>query len=113
MAECYISSNPFYSATMLWSATEQYRLGSRNADVACTFSAWQCHTTSFKRFHNLSTVSSDNSQSIASKVVIEDGKNGGGTSVGKLVSIIRMISSLKRGEYVRNVLIHQEFLELL
>ena len=32
-------------------------------------------------------------------------KNSGGMSVGKLVSIIRMISSLKRGEYVRNVLI--------
>ena len=34
MAEHYIPSNPFYSATVLHSATEQYRPGSRNADVA-------------------------------------------------------------------------------
>ena len=33
MAEHYIPSNPFYSATVLHSATEQYRPGSRNADV--------------------------------------------------------------------------------
>jgi len=32
MAEHYIPSNPFYSATVLHSATEQYRPGSRNAD---------------------------------------------------------------------------------
>jgi len=33
MAEHYIPSNPFYSATVLHSATEQYRPGPRNADV--------------------------------------------------------------------------------
>jgi len=32
MAEHYIPSNPFYSATVLHSAAEQYRPGSRNAD---------------------------------------------------------------------------------
>jgi len=34
MAEHYIPSNPFYSATVLHSAMEQYRPGSRNADEA-------------------------------------------------------------------------------
>jgi len=33
MAEHYIPSNPFYSATVLHSAMEQYRPGSRNADA--------------------------------------------------------------------------------
>jgi len=33
MIECYIPSNPFYSATMLQNATEQYIPGPRNADV--------------------------------------------------------------------------------
>jgi len=32
MAEHYIPSSPFYSATVLHSATEQYKPGSRNAD---------------------------------------------------------------------------------
>ena len=39
MAEHYIPSNPFYSATVLHSATEQYRPGSRNADVLETYKA--------------------------------------------------------------------------
>jgi len=34
MVEHYIPSNPFYSATVLHSATEQYRPGSKNADGA-------------------------------------------------------------------------------
>ena len=45
MAECYIPSNPFYSATMLQSAMEQYRLGSRNADVAMIGGAMMLATT--------------------------------------------------------------------
>ena len=33
MVECYISSNPFYSATMPQNATEQYVPGPGNADA--------------------------------------------------------------------------------
>jgi len=34
MVECYVSNNPFYSATMLQNATEQYIPGPRNADAS-------------------------------------------------------------------------------
>jgi len=36
MVECYIPSNPFYNATTLQNATEQYVPRSRNADVLGT-----------------------------------------------------------------------------